>query len=994
MNKKVISALFIGVMINALFVGINTVDTGENGTSFSEIGNKSASLLTEEKMEETNYDSIPITRAPSDAPEPKGYEPIIYEPFNVEKVYPATGVRAAEKATSRISVLVTSSIYSSLKTYLTRYASDLENWTSYRAVIYQGSWGTPVDVRTFLQGELANGTVGALLVGDIPAAWFEIANDFGELGYASFPIDLFYADLNGNWVDAQTTPPMQAGVYDDHIGNVAPEIYVGRLKASGLAAGSEVALLQKYFDKNHLYRIGSISMPHKALVYIDDDWIPWADSDSSNVGLVYSNRTLVKDGATTVATDYKNRLTQNYEWIHLEAHSDFNTHYFKIGGEWTGGSVSYSDITAIDPHCLFYNLFSCSAARYIESNCIGSTYIFTNTYGLATVGSTKTGGMLDLYNFYNPLKTKTIGESFKDWFTASGESNRSWFYGMTVLGDPTLSPTYTPPAYHDIAVKDLAVSRYVETGETITIKANITNVGQNNETNIAVHCQINGVNVNDTTITSLLVGARQQISFSWKPNVRGDYLVGIYAEPVPSEDPAVLSDNWNNKTVYVFDYYLFDDIESGAGAWTHEIITGTADDWNLGTPDTIYLKNAYSGVNCWGTNLTGNYRNSQDAVLVTGPIDLKGSSANMSFWHYCDWEGTISVPRNWDGGFVEVWDGEQWEQIAPVDGYDAVLETKYGNPVGGHEAFCYDTEGWVQEKFVLNKYAGRTIKIRFHIGTDISNGAPGWYIDDMLIYGVLPGSVKNLEATIWGNNVTLSWSAPFAENIVYYLIYRSTAVDGFTYSTPYHNTSTDADPLAGTWNDTVADDMNNYFYVVRCVDSMGRVDENTNKVGKYVKPLSAGWNFISINKNASFETAEDLASATENCTKVGMWNASKSSFEMHEKGAAENDFKITHNVGYLLYVTSASNLISAGRAIYNGTVNLEIGWNSIGWHNSTKTTAENLCQSIPQSTAVACWNSTLCRLIVHPAGTNISNFNIEMGGGYLVYMSTSSTWEY
>ena len=439
MNKKVISALFIGMMINILFVGINTVDTGEDRTSFSDIENEPASLLTEERIKETNYNSIPVTRSPPDAPEPKGYEPVIYEPFSVQKVYPTADIaKSTSRSINKIYVLVDSSIYSSLETYLTRYASDLENWTSYTAVIYQGSWGSPQNVRTFLQGELSNGMVGASLVGDIPAAWFEIANDFGQYEYAQFPIDLFYADLDGNWIDAQTTPPMQAGVYDDHTGTVAPDIFVGRLKASGLSAGSEVALLQNYFDKNHAYRIGMLSLPNKALVYIDDDWIPWADEWSNNVGVVYSDRTLVKDGATTNAADYKNRLVQGYEWIHLAAHSTATGHAL------APGSVSYSDITNIDPHCLFYNLFCCSAARYTETNCIGSTYIFTNTYGLGVVGSTKTGGMLNLNYFYDPLETKTIGESFKDWFTASGESDRSWFYGMTVLGDITLKPKQKP----------------------------------------------------------------------------------------------------------------------------------------------------------------------------------------------------------------------------------------------------------------------------------------------------------------------------------------------------------------------------------------------------------------------------------------------------------------------------------------------------------------------------------------------------------------------
>ncbi|MBU4190067.1 MAG: hypothetical protein KJ886_03610, partial [Candidatus Thermoplasmatota archaeon] len=67
-------------------------------------------------------------------------------------------------------------------------------------------------------------------------------------------------------------------------------------------------------------------------------------------------------------------------------------------------------------------------------------------------------------------------------------------------------------------------------------------------------------------------------------------------------------------------------------------------------------------------------------------------------------------------------------------------------------------------------------------------------------------------------------------------------------------------------------------------------------------------------------------------------------------------------------------------------------WNSIGWHNFTKTKAENLGQNITNCTAVAYWNVTLSRFIVHPVSTDISDFDIERGMACFVYVTTSSTW--
>ncbi len=71
---------------------------------------------------------------------------------------------------------------------------------NYSAVLYVGSWASHKDVRSLLQNEAT--LVGALLIGNIPAAWFEIENDFDKYGYTKFPIDLYYMDLDGDWIDS------------------------------------------------------------------------------------------------------------------------------------------------------------------------------------------------------------------------------------------------------------------------------------------------------------------------------------------------------------------------------------------------------------------------------------------------------------------------------------------------------------------------------------------------------------------------------------------------------------------------------------------------------------------------------------------------------------------------------------------------------------------------------------------------------------------------
>ena len=196
-----------------------------------------------------------------------------------------------------VYVLVETSVFDRIENSLDRYANDLESIEGFSVGIYTVSTSNTTAVRLLLQQALPEGLVGCLLVGDIPAAYYQ----YGDFSIVppiniTFATDFYYMDLDGTWTDSDND-----GIFDGHSGNVEPEIWVGRLKPSIL--GNEIANLQNYFNKNHNYKTGSLSLPDLSLSYIDDDWIPWADSWNNSVGLVYSNGTLVKDGSTTISEE-------------------------------------------------------------------------------------------------------------------------------------------------------------------------------------------------------------------------------------------------------------------------------------------------------------------------------------------------------------------------------------------------------------------------------------------------------------------------------------------------------------------------------------------------------------------------------------------------------------------------------------------------------------------------------------------------------------------
>lgn len=263
-----------------------------------------------------------------------------------------------------------------------------------------------------------------------------------ELDYASGALDLspmgyippawtFYAYYN-----------FTISKFLDNLPNpVGPEIVVGP------TAGGETGpfyLEEENIIDLQLYQIDNGSAPFVLAKYVDY----FLDNetgliDISPIAPLAPNTTLV------AFYNYSNSSSGFHDWVALFAHSAWYYHgfYYNSATQWDylyNTEISNSDITA---H--FYNLFCCSGARYIEysgNGCLAGHYTMAGTHSIASIGSTKTGSMLNFDDFYWPLSQgASIGEAFLTWFQLNGEygagdlfSSRCWFYGMTICGDPTI----------------------------------------------------------------------------------------------------------------------------------------------------------------------------------------------------------------------------------------------------------------------------------------------------------------------------------------------------------------------------------------------------------------------------------------------------------------------------------------------------------------------------------------------------------------------------
>jgi hypothetical protein len=275
---------------------------------------------------------------------------------------------------------------------------------------------------------------GVVLVGDHPAAWYYLEHDLSD-----FPCDLFLMDLDGKWTDTDLD-----GMYDSHTdgsGDTSPEIYVGRIDASNIP-GDEIPITKAYFNKVNDFWAGKISHTDYGLTYTDKDWRLWDDFRFS-IKYSYSNYDAIRYPNVDRIDYVNNRISNDiYEFIQIACHSWSNGHYFT-----NGGSVYCDEIRNALPKALFYNLFCCGALRFTDYNCLGNAYILdTNSPSLSVIGSTKSGSMLDFQTYYNALVDHSLGKAFQQWFEYQypyDDDAKMWFYGMTILGDPTLFTWYS-----------------------------------------------------------------------------------------------------------------------------------------------------------------------------------------------------------------------------------------------------------------------------------------------------------------------------------------------------------------------------------------------------------------------------------------------------------------------------------------------------------------------------------------------------------------------
>ncbi|HYE58411.1 MAG TPA: T9SS type A sorting domain-containing protein, partial [Rhodothermales bacterium] len=181
------------------------------------------------------------------------------------------------------------------------------------------------------------------------------------------------------------------------------------------------------------------------------------------------------------------------------------------------------------------------------------------------------------------------------------------------------------------------------------------------------------------------------------------------------------------------------------GAETAEAGVTFTGAWQRGVP-AYGLRAARSGQHVYSTALTGPYPATRTvSALELAPLDLRSTTAYLTFWTWTDVERGGTCRTVCDGGRVDVstTGGTTWTPLEVEGGYRDTVDARIGSDLAGQPVFEGDSYGWQRAVAVLPQ--GPAVRVRFVFATDGANQNPstygyaGWALDSIAVVTTRPG---------------------------------------------------------------------------------------------------------------------------------------------------------------------------------------------------------------------------------------------------------------
>ena len=180
--------------------------------------------------------------------------------------------------------------------------------------------------------------------------------------------------------------------------------------------------------------------------------------------------------------------------------------------------------------------------------------------------------------------------------------------------------------------------------------------------------------------------------------------------------------------------HFSDDVEAGAGNWTHE---GTGDTWQIDATNPF----GGSGMAWHAVDPT----TVSDQRLISPEIALPAGHHNITLQYQNHQTIEDNAPNCWDGGILEISTdgGSNWTYLDDskmlTDNYTGTFSGT-ANPLTGQNflGWCGDPQDWTKSVVDLNGYGGQNVQFRFRLGSDGSVGRDaGWVIDNIEVKSCL-----------------------------------------------------------------------------------------------------------------------------------------------------------------------------------------------------------------------------------------------------------------
>jgi hypothetical protein len=241
----------------------------------------------------------------------------------------------------------------------------------------------------------------------------------------------------------------------------------------------------------------------------------------------------------------------------------------------------------------------------------------------------------------------------------------------------------------------------------------------------------------------------------------------------------------------------FEDFEAGDGGWANAS-ADTLTNWEYGIPAYNQNTGAYSGSNCWDTNLDTSYFIYSECSL-TSPVITTGSNNNMffSFWM------NYNTEDSYDGVRLEMSKNSgAWETVDPLNAaYFTNAVNWYTDTdlsVSGEPAWEGQSNGWQKSSIQILNVGNSDLQFRFVFNSDLSIDSSGVSIDDI---SIIPSAANDMGLQVMNVGSNVGVAGLISDSLNVQLVnYGNTAATGFTISYNYNGSNYNTLPYAGSIN--------------------------------------------------------------------------------------------------------------------------------------------------------------------------------------------------